>query len=167
MKEPMSPARPRERARPTRAPDAKPPTTLQLLFRCARVANERARAELPLRKEATPIRPSHAALFPHIAPEGSRITSLAAALGTSKQAVAQVVDDLEAMGLVARTADPSDARARLVVWTERGKKVVGEGNEALERLERALRKALGNAPWDAMREGLLALDEELTREGAS
>jgi DNA-binding MarR family transcriptional regulator len=159
MKDRAASAR-KERSRP-----AKPPSTLQLLFRCARVANERARAELPLRKDTSPIRPSHAALFPHITPEGTRITALALALGTSKQAVAQSVDELEAMGLVARTTDAADARARLVVWTERGKQVVGEGNEALEKLERALREALGDTQWDAMREGLLALDAELTREG--
>ncbi len=149
--------------RTKRSAEATPLSTLQLLFRCARSANERARAELPLRQGALPIRPSHAALFPHIAPEGTRITALAAALGTSKQAVAQLVDELESMGLVTRTTDAADARARRVVWTELGKKVVGEGNEALEKLEQALREALGNAQWDAMREGLLALDAELGR----
>ena len=53
----------------------------------------------------------------------------------------------------------------MVVWTERGKQVVGEGNEALEKLERAMRRALGNTQWDAMREGLLSLDPELDRAG--
>ena len=59
---------------------AKRRSTFHLLLKCARLVNERALARVQ-EQSGRPVRPSHTALFPHIALEGTRLTELAAAVG--------------------------------------------------------------------------------------
>ena len=51
---------------------------------------------------------------------GSRLTNLAERSGLTKQAVGEVVDELEQIGYVTRVPDPIDRRAKLITLTERG-----------------------------------------------
>ena len=61
-------------------------------------------------------------VFQRIAPDGSRLTELAAQAQMSKQSAGVFVDQLEALGYVRRIPDPSDGRARLIVIEERGRR---------------------------------------------
>jgi len=57
--------------------------------------------------------------------EGTRsIGELAAAERVRPQSMAQTVSDLEADGLIARRADPADARRALVALTEHGRQTL-------------------------------------------
>ena len=58
----------------------------QLLFKCARLVNERAIETANDLPHAIPLRRSHTNLFPHLDFEGVRITELARRLDVSKQA---------------------------------------------------------------------------------
>ncbi|MEJ7596963.1 MAG: MarR family transcriptional regulator [Kofleriaceae bacterium] len=118
-----------------------PRSTLELLFRVARVVNERAIARV--NAEGIPLRQAHTQLFPHITTEGVRLTVLAERLGISKQAVGQLVDDLEAQRVVERVADPADARAKLIRWTQRGHEQLRHGIAVLMTLEAELARAVG------------------------
>ncbi|MEM6958651.1 MAG: MarR family transcriptional regulator [Myxococcota bacterium] len=122
---------------------AKAGVTSELLFRAARRLNEHALSLLPPGPGPTP-RPAHMALFPHIELEGTRPSALAEALGISKQAVGQLVDDLQAMGIVERRADPTDRRARLVCFTEAGFESMLQGLEHLRAMDRWMREDLGD-----------------------
>jgi DNA-binding MarR family transcriptional regulator len=63
------------------------------------------------------------ALFEALADEPDRRQSdLAEAIGTDKGALSRLVGELEALGLVERTPDPSDGRAQLVRLTDEGAK---------------------------------------------
>jgi DNA-binding MarR family transcriptional regulator len=66
------------------------------------------------------LRPAHGFAFTRLAPSGATVTELAAHLGVTRQAAAQMVDELVAKGYVARLPHPDDGRAQLVVLTERG-----------------------------------------------
>lgn len=66
------------------------------------------------------VRPSHGFAFTLIAGGGATTVELARHLGVSKQAASQMVQELESKGYVRRVAHPEDARAKLVVLTERG-----------------------------------------------
>src|SRR5215471_4318646 len=90
---------------------AKRQSTLQLLFRAARLADEEAVRRVAAIEGAPRLRRSHTALLPHIDLGGTRISDLAHRLGVSKQAVSELIDDLEAAGVVERLPDPDDARA--------------------------------------------------------
>ncbi|MEU9591955.1 MarR family winged helix-turn-helix transcriptional regulator [Streptomyces sp. NPDC048193] len=66
------------------------------------------------------LRPAHGFAFARLAPDGATATDLAAHLGVTKQAASQLVDELVRKGYAERRPHPADARARLVVLTERG-----------------------------------------------
>lgn len=66
--------------------------------------------------------------------QGSRVVDLAAINGLTKQAMSQVVADIEAHGYVTKQDDPSDGRAKKVVLTPKGKKLVRDSIEAQNRV---------------------------------
>src|SRR5215216_6612738 len=67
------------------------------------------------------IRPGHGCVFRFIDRDsGSRLTELAEQAQLTKQAVGEVVADLERMGYVKRLPDPEDGRAKLITLTGRG-----------------------------------------------
>ena len=55
---------------------------------------------------------AHIHITRHLATDGSRLTDLAQRAGMSKQAMAALVAQCEAWGMVERAADPADARAQ-------------------------------------------------------
>jgi DNA-binding MarR family transcriptional regulator len=66
------------------------------------------------------LRPAHGFAFTRLAPDGATVSELAVHLGVTRQAAAQMVDELVAKGYVLRQPHPDDGRAQLVVLTERG-----------------------------------------------
>jgi DNA-binding MarR family transcriptional regulator len=63
---------------------------------------------------------------------------LAERLACVKSNVTQLVDRLEADGLVTRAPDPNDRRSRLAVITDAGRKAYGEGSQLQQDAERQL-----------------------------
>jgi DNA-binding MarR family transcriptional regulator len=137
---------------------AKKASTAHLLIKCSRLLNDRAIASFPPSKGTANLRAAHLALFPHIdLGEGTRLTELAARLGITKQAVGQLVDDLEAEGMVDRVPDPNDQRAKRVIFTNAGKTSILEGLQHLKSLEPELNRALGREVVESLHSSLLAL----------
>ncbi|HCH65240.1 MAG: MarR family transcriptional regulator [Deltaproteobacteria bacterium] len=130
---------------------AKAASTAQLLFRCARLLDERALARLRT-ETGLPIRPAHTRLFPHIDLEGTRPTEVARRMGISKQAVGSLIAELEQMGVVERISDPGDRRARLVRFgtSSDGAHVLLDGLRMLGCIEADLAAALGPDRWHAL-----------------
>jgi DNA-binding MarR family transcriptional regulator len=86
---------------------------------------------------------AHIHITRHLALGGSRLTDLAAAAGMSKQAMGDLVDQCEAWGLVARAADPLDARARLVTFTPTGLAWLRAFKDAVAQAESEFHAAVG------------------------
>lgn len=63
---------------------------------------------------------AHAAVLPHLSPDGITLTVLANRAGMTKQSASQLVCELEALGYLKRPPHPSDKRAQLVVSTNLG-----------------------------------------------
>ncbi|MFD5078207.1 MarR family winged helix-turn-helix transcriptional regulator [Streptomyces sp. NPDC058371] len=76
------------------------------------------------------LRPAHGFAFARLAPDGATATDLAAHLGVTKQAASQLVDEMVRKGYVERRPHPDDARARLIVLTERGRACTRAAEEA-------------------------------------
>jgi DNA-binding MarR family transcriptional regulator len=140
---------------------AKRASVAQLLFRCARLLNERA-LERVAEKRGVRVRASHTSLFPHIELAGTRQTELARKLGVSKQAVHELVSELESMGVVQRSADPDDRRATLVRFTPRGRKALLDGLSIAKDLEAEMASAIGASNVTALHAALLRLDDWLS-----
>src|SRR5919202_3393766 len=73
------------------------------------------------------IRPGHGCVFRFIDEEGTRLTELAERSGYTKQAVSEVVADLEALGYVERVPDPLDGRAKTIKLTHSGREAFAAG----------------------------------------
>jgi DNA-binding MarR family transcriptional regulator len=86
---------------------------------------------------------AHIHITRHLALEGSRLTELAAQAGMSKQAMGKLVDQCDAWGLVKRTPDARDARARLVRFTPDGLAWLQAFEQAVGQAEDELRHAVG------------------------
>ena len=86
---------------------------------------------------------SHIHITRHLALEGSRLTELARRAGMSKQAMGKLVEQCEAWGLVARTPDARDARARRIVFTAVGLSWLQAYRQAVAQAEAELRVAVG------------------------
>ncbi|RII18866.1 DNA-binding transcriptional repressor MarR [Streptomyces sp. YIM 130001] len=89
------------------------------------------------------LRPAHGFAFTRLAPDGATATELAAHLGVTKQAAGQFVDELVRKGYVERRSHPDDARARLVVLTERGWACTRAAQEAAAEAVRPWADRLG------------------------
>jgi DNA-binding MarR family transcriptional regulator len=70
---------------------------------------------------------------------------LAERLSCVKSNVTQLVDRLEADGLVSRAADANDRRSRLAVVTDAGRKAFSRGSEIFTQTERELFGPLNDA----------------------
>lgn len=141
---------------------SKAESIIEPLFRAARLTNELSLRRLNARaRTSTPIRASHTALLPHLDLSGTRLTDLAERLGVSKQAVAPLVDELEHMGVLEKVPDPSDGRAKLIVYTERGKRGLLEGLEVLKEVECDLEQVIGRRRMRQLSAILAALLEHL------
>jgi len=136
-----------------------------LLLKAARLLNERATARVRAVAKVE-FRTPHTALLPHIDFEGTRLTELAARVGASKQAVGELVAELEAMGFLRRDPDPADARARLVRFTAHGRRALLHGLGVLAEIESELAGEIGSARMERLRSDLAKLIGALeTRDG--
>ena len=77
---------------------------------------------------------AHIHLTRHLPLKGARLVDLAQSANMSKQAMAQLLAQCEAWGLIDKSADPRDARAKLVLFTPLGL-------QWLQGFERAVRQA--------------------------
>lgn len=95
----------------------------------------------------------HHNVMAHVTYEGIRLTELADKAGITKQAMSELVIDLERLGYLQRTADPHDRRAKLIGFTEKGRAAVQEAMRAFEAMD----AALGDRSLRALRRALLAI----------
>ncbi len=102
----------------------------------------------------TDLRPAHGFAFALLAGGGATVVDLARHLDVTKQAASQMVDDLVTKGYVERRPHPDDARARLLVLTERGWACTRAADEAAEETLRPWAEAIGSERVAALRADL-------------
>lgn len=79
-----------------------------------------------------------------IGPHGTRLSELAEQAQVAKQTATALVDRLEAAGYVERVVDPSDARARLVRISRKGRKVVAIARRVEAEIDAEWTRHLGS-----------------------
>lgn len=90
---------------------------------------------------------------------GTRVVVLAERARISKQTAVSLLDRLEEAGYVERTVDPSDRRARLVRFTNKGLSVLPVARAEEERVAKEWREVLGAERENDVREALQHLVE--------
>lgn len=93
----------------------------------------------------------------HLDADGMSQRDLARDANVSKQAISQAVRTLSARGLIRVEPDPDDARAKRVVYTERGRSLIAHALPHILAIEQRWREHLGAEVYEAMRAGLARL----------
>lgn len=97
---------------------------------------------------------SHLNLTRNLDVWGTRTTTLAKRAGMTKQAMGEIVQQCEKLGLVGRRPDPTDARAKIVVFTDAGLEWLKAFRNALEQAEQEMRAEVGYLRVDAIASAL-------------
>jgi DNA-binding MarR family transcriptional regulator len=104
------------------------------------------------------LRPSTAQVIPNLPPDGLRVTDLAARLRLTLQRTGQLVGELEEVGYLERTPDPSDGRVKRVGFTRRGRALIHDIDEITQETSALFAAKLGRERYRALCELLSELD---------
>ncbi len=128
----------------------------QLLLRTTRTVSGLIEAELA-RRGYDDVRLSHNTLLAHLDLAGNTITQIAERAQMTKQAMGVLAEELETMGYISRRVDARDGRARVLTFTERGRKLLLESLTIIDEIERQYTARLGEQTMDGLRAGLQAI----------
>ena len=127
----------------------------QLLFRLWRASHTRTAAEL----EAIGLTPALFAVLNYLrARDGAIQQQIGAAMGIDPSTMVSLVDQLERAGLANRRPHPQDRRAREVLVTPKGRRMLNRARELAEQVEADVLRGLDAAE----RRRLLALLRKAT-----
>ena len=103
----------------------------------------------------------------NLPPDGLRMSALADRAGLSVQRAGQLVAQLEADGYVQRVPDEEDGRARRVVYTRRGRRLLADIDAMLKDTNDLLAEIVGESRLGKLVSDLAKLDHALNsgREG--
>lgn len=108
----------------------------------------------------------HTNLVSYLDPEGTRIVTLAARIGSTKQFAGRLVQELAQQGLVETQPDPSDKRAVLVRLTEAGQRYFVFACQVKDDIEGQYEKLIGAELLGAFVEGMRKLATDLPEHSA-
>lgn len=100
----------------------------------------------------------HTHVTAYIKAEGSRLTELAAQARMTLPAMSELVNDLQRLGIVERSPDPSDRRAKLICLTDAGWEAMQTGRRAIAQIEADYAQVVGPERFE---EAAKTLDELL------
>ena len=103
------------------------------------------------------ITPAFASLMSLLDEAGIRPTTLAQRAGTTKQAIGQLVRELETRGYVEQVPDSTDTRAKIVRLTKRGVALYAACANARNELQATVIAKLGKAKVSRLRRDLTEL----------
>ena len=120
------------------------------------------RAELfdePGREEQFPgLRFAHLQIWGNVGVDGMRLTELADRANLSLAACSELVNELQDLGYLERSRDPTDGRAKLIFPTRQGRQLLDEAGRAVARIEEHWR---ARCQPDAFDNACSALDQLL------
>ncbi|MCZ6830318.1 MAG: MarR family transcriptional regulator [Gammaproteobacteria bacterium] len=120
--------------------------------------------ELTRAKGHPGLKMSYAQVLTLIGPEGGRIQQMARIQEVSKQAIAAVAKELQALGYIRREADPADARQLVLILSDRGLQLLTDSVESVAELERELQSIVGPAGLAEIQQLVAALYRALHLE---
>lgn len=107
---------------------------LRLMIRVSQIETADLVAQLHARGHGS-VQRVHITVLGNIDTEGTRIVELARRLGTSRQAVSQLVREIETRGFLERAPDPEDGRAVRVRHTPAGRALLADALVIMDAIE--------------------------------
>lgn len=95
-------------------------------------------------------------VFVNIGEGVTRPSEIAARIGVTRQAIHQTLNELIELGYLELEPDPSDKRAKVIRYTDKGARLGMDALAALKVVEEELSKRIGKPAIDAMRQALVA-----------
>jgi DNA-binding MarR family transcriptional regulator len=89
------------------------------------------------------IRNTHLTVMRNLDFDGTRITELARRAGMTKQSMSDLVLGCEKMGLVERCADETDRRAKKIIFTKKGRQLIEEIWDVVDRVNEEMAAKIG------------------------
>lgn len=86
---------------------------------------------------------SFSAILSHMRFSGTRLVDVAEFNGMTKQAVGQIANEIEELGYIARIPDRHDGRAKNLVFTDLGKRLIQDSITAVEEVEQEYAQLIG------------------------
>lgn len=99
-------------------------------------------------------RSTHMHLLRHIDMGGTRISEIAERAGVTKQAIGKLIAACEKRGLVKTIDDPTDGRAKIVLFTKQSREVILAERAVIARIDAQLRSRLGAKAFAGLRTSL-------------
>jgi DNA-binding MarR family transcriptional regulator len=110
------------------------------------------------------LRMPHTMLLEFLPRDGARSGVLASMLGITKQAVGEIVDDLEAADYVERVPDPADRRAKLVMLSPKGAAAFKEVFTVMSTMDSEFASVVGEDRYAEARATLFQLIGHIERD---
>jgi DNA-binding MarR family transcriptional regulator len=110
--------------------------------------------------------PAFPQILSNLDTQGTRIGVLAARAGVTRQAAGQLVAEIERCGYVARSPSAEDARATVVRFTARGRKLLASVFDLVEQIEGEFAVVTGARAFEHLRMQLARLADAVDPEGA-
>jgi len=110
------------------------------------------------------IRIAHMAVPRNMDLSGTRITTLAARASMTKQSMADLVLQCERMGVVKRLPDPADQRAKRIMLTPKGRRLMEVIRGAVNAMDQEMRNEMGPVLFAQLRQALSIYHMRATAE---
>jgi DNA-binding MarR family transcriptional regulator len=94
------------------------------------------------------LRYPHLQIWGNVGVSGIRLTELADRANLSLAACSELVNELQTLGYLERRTDPSDGRAKLILPTARGRRVLDRAGEEVAAMEQRWRNRLPEGEFD-------------------
>lgn len=91
---------------------------------------------------------ARSSVMPYVSIQGTRQVDIVERMGLSKQAVQQLIVDLETSGILRRDPDPNDGRGKIVRFTELGLQAQRDSLNAKKAVETEIKTRLGDHEFD-------------------
>ena len=111
----------------------------------------------------TGIKRTHNGVFATLNMAGVRTVDLAAQMNMTRQSMGEIVREMVDLGILEMRPDPTDRRAKLVGYSERGLRVAADGFAHIQDLDRRFTEEFGPEEYETARR-VLARVAQMLRE---
>jgi DNA-binding MarR family transcriptional regulator len=150
-------------ARPTSRPRRREQLLSRLLLRLSRATNDETVRRVQARGHRE-LPPSYPRLLGNLDADGTRLSALTRRMGSTRQAVSQLLQEMEARGFVERAQDPSDKRGVIVRFTHKGRRALADAVAVTEEIEAEYARLLGATAFRQLKKTLGKLADEVDPE---